>query len=276
MAMKCERVAEMLPDYLQGGLGHDLDDQIEDHIEKCANCAQEVALWKELALLPVEQPSPALRSRFQAMLSAYGEGRSEKPAVAKERHSTPSWLVANWLRPAAIGLAGALALLVIGFFAGRNSVPVNLAPQPSQQQVQQLSEVRNELSDMRQLVVLSMLQQQSATERLQGVSFSTQDTHSDPQVLTALMHTLRYDTSVDVRLAALDALSRHGNQPQVRSGLLDSLPKQQSPLVQVAMIDLFVELHDTSAINQLQKFQTDPNLNPAVRERAAWAIQKLS
>jgi hypothetical protein len=278
MAMKCERVAEMLPDYLQGSLGHDLDDQIEDHIEQCANCAQEVALWKELALLPIEQPSPALRTRFQAMLSAYGEGRTEKPAVAKERHSTPSWLAANWLRPAALGLAGALALLAIGFFAGRSSNTINPQPaiQQAQQQTQQLAEVRDELTNMRQLVVLSMLQQQSATERLQGVSFSTQDTHSDPQVLSALMHTLRYDSSVDVRLAALDALSRHGNQPQVRSGLLELLPTQKSPLVQVAMIDLFVEMHDTSALSQLQKFQTDPNLNPAVRERASWAIQKLS
>lgn len=273
--MKCERVAEMLPDYLQGGLGHDLDDQIEDHIEQCANCAQEVALWKELAHLPIEQPSPALRSRFQAMLSAYGEGRSEAPAAdARVRRSTPSWLTANWLRPAAIGVAGALAMLIIGFFAGRNTAPVNL--QPSQPEQQQLAEVRTELKDMRQLVVLSMLQQQSATERLQGVSFSTQDSHADPQVLAALLHTLRYDNSVDVRLAALDALSRHGNQPQVRSGLRDSLPTEQSPLVQVAMIDLLVELHDTGSINQLQKFQSDPKLNPAVRERAAWAIQKLS
>ncbi len=42
------------------------------------------------------------------------------------------------------------------------------------------------------------------------------------------------------------------------------------------MIDLFVELHDTGVISQLQKFQTDSTLNPAVRERASWAIQKLS
>ncbi len=173
---------------MQGGLGHDLDDQIEDHIEQCANCAQEVALWKELALLPIEQPSPALRSRFQTMLSAYGEGRAEKPVAARERHSAPSWLAANWLRPAALGLAGAFALLAIGFLAGRSSNVVNPQPaliqaQQAQQQTQQLAEVRNELTDMRQLVVLSMLQQQSATERLQGVSFSTQDTHSDPQVL---------------------------------------------------------------------------------------------
>jgi anti-sigma factor RsiW len=276
--MKCERVAELLPDYLQGGLGHDLDDQVEDHLEQCAHCAAEVALWKDLATLPVEQPSPALRSRFHAMLSAYGEGRGEKaqPEARRESHGIlAGWLAGSWLRPASVAFAGALAMLAIGFFAGRSTVvPVN--PPQNSNQVAQLTEMRDELTNMRQLVVLSMLQEQSATERMQGVSWSTQDTQSDPKILSALLHTLRYDTNVDVRLAALDALSRHGNQAEVRSGLLEALPTQQSPLVQVAMIDLMVELHDTNAIPQLKKFEGDNDLNPSVRERATWAIQHLN
>ena len=278
--MKCERVAELLPDYLQGGLGHDLDDQVEDHLEQCAHCAAEVALWRDLATMPVEQPSAALRTRFQAMLSAYGEGRGEKASVsvAPARESQglfAGWLAGSWLRPASVAFAGALAMLAVGFFAGRSTVvPVNT--QQNANQVAQLTEMRDELSNMRQLVVLSMLQEQSATERLQGVSWSTQDTQSDPKILAALLHTLRYDNNVDVRLAALDALSRHGNQQQVRSGLLEALPTQQSPLVQVAMIDLMVELHDTNAIPQLKKFEGDNDLNPAVRERATWALQRLN
>jgi hypothetical protein len=48
------------------------------------------------------------------------------------------------------------------------------------------------------------------------VSYSRREDQLDPQVMSALVHTLRYDGSVDVRLAALDALSRHGAQPQVR------------------------------------------------------------
>src|SRR5207253_8403487 len=68
---------------------------------------------------------------------------------------------------------------------------------------------------MKQMVVLSMLQQQSAGARLEGVTWSTRDQQLDPKVLSALLHTLRHDPSVDVRLAALDALSRHSAQPHV-------------------------------------------------------------
>jgi anti-sigma factor RsiW len=269
--MNCDRAAELMPDYFQGTLNHEGADELDDHMEKCAACRETVAMWNDLALLPEEQPSPASRERFQAMLAAYQEGRSSKTGLhaGPRKDAVLFWGFGNWGRAMAAGLACALALLAIGFLAGRYANNSDFHAQA------ELAAVHTELTNMRQLVVLSMLQQQSATERLQGITWSTQEAQADPQVLAALVHTLRYDSSVDVRLAALDALGRHGNQPQVRAGLLDALQAQQSPLVQVAVIDLIVELRDTKAIEELQKVQQDPSLNPAVRERAQWAIRKL-
>jgi HEAT repeat protein len=129
---------------------------------------------------------------------------------------------------------------------------------------------------MRQLVVISMLQQQSASERLQGVSYSRAQADPDPKVLNALLHTMRYDNSVDVRLAALDALSHYGSRQDVRKGLMDSLQEQQSPLVQVALIDVLVDMHDASAVDRLKRLQQDPKTDPSVRKRADWGIQQLT
>jgi len=136
--------------------------------------------------------------------------------------------------------------------------------------------LRDELTSTKQLVVLSMLQQQSASARLEGVTWSTREQQLDPPVLSALLHTLRYDQSVDVRLAALDALSRHGRQPQVHKGVLDSLQQDQSPLVQVALIDLMLEWRDRDAAHRLQELEQTPNLNPTVRQRVEWAKSKLN
>ncbi len=110
----------------------------------------------------------------------------------------------------------------------------------------------------------------------EGVSWTRREDRLDPQVLAALKHTLRYDPSVDVRLAALDALSRHAAQPQVRSSVVDALQEQQSPLVQVALIDQLVEWRDPQAAQHLEKLRQSPNLNPTVRQRADWAISKLN
>jgi hypothetical protein len=270
--MKCEQITELFPDYLQGSLSADQRHTLEAHLERCSDCSEEAALWKKLSLLPVDQPGPASRARFEAMLQAYLAGRSNHPAderLWRKRVSAWNWNVFHWLRSPVGAIAWSVALLAIGVFAGLR-LAGSKPPSPD------LAAMQSELTSMKQLVVLSMLQQQSASARLEGVTRSTREQQLDPQVLSALLHTLRYDASVDVRLAALDALSRHGRQPQVHKGILDSLQQDQSPLVQVALIDLMLEWRDRDAAHRLQELEQTPNLNPTVRQRVEWAKSKLN
>ena len=136
--------------------------------------------------------------------------------------------------------------------------------------------MREELSATKQMVVLSMLQQQDASTRLQGVSYSMDVKHADPEIVAALLHTLRHDTSVDVRLAALDSLRRYNDDAKVRKSLVDSLQSQQSPMVQASLIDTLVDMKEKSALPNIRKIAETPNLNPTVRQRAQQGIEKLS
>ncbi len=271
--MNCERVEVLLPDYLHGALAHNAADKIEQHLEQCAQCKETVTLWNRLADLPQEQPSPLLRARFEAMLKTYEEARAEKrpPGPRRNWSLLPFLMGGNWARAAA-GFAAAAVLLVAGFAAGRFTMRPEPAPHSAETEI---ASVREELRDMRQLVVLSMLQQQSASERLQAVAMGTQQAQINPDVMQALLRTLRFDSSVDVRLAALNALSRHGSQPGVRAALVDILQANQSPLVHVALIDRLVQMRETSAVAPLQQVRQDPALNPAVRQRAEWALGEL-
>ena len=272
--MNCEEIGELLPDYLQGRLTADRAAVVEKHLAECAACSEEAALWKKLALLPEEQPSPALESRFKAMLESYQEGRWEKTSLAAEKIKTPVpmlWGLGNWRQLPAAGIVWACLFLVCGFLIGRQSDRGD-----STEVKKQLADLQGELGATRQMVALSMLQQQSASQRLEGVSWSTRLPEPDPKVMGALMHTVRFDNSVDVRLAALDALGRYADQPEVRRELVDVLQTTQSPMVQVALIDLLVDLHDKSAVPQFKKFQQDPHVNPTVKKRVDWGIQQLN
>ena len=269
--MKCEEIGELLPDYLQGSLKAEQDSLVEQHLVECADCREEVVIWKKLSLLPVEKPSAESRERFEAMLQAYQTGRSDKAPAGFERPKRGS--VWSWLRSPIGAVAWSAALLVMGLFAGNY---LGSKPTHTNSDQDEIKTMHAELANMKQMVVLSMLQQQSASERLQGVSYSRREDQLDPQVMSALVHTLRYDGSVDVRLAALDALSRHGAQPQVHKGVVDALQEQQSPLVQVALIDLMLEWRDPDAAQRLRDFVQTPNLNPAVRQRADWALSRLN
>lgn len=269
--MNCEHIAEFLPDYLQATLSAEQARSVEEHLQHCAACSDEVAVWKKMSLLPTEQPSPESLARFEAMLHAFPSADIEVPP----RRFVPArpvsgWSgILQWLRSPIGALAWSVALLVIGVLIGTRIGDRDAAHS------QELAAMHSELAGMKQLVVLSMLQQQSASERLQGVTFSSREDHLDPQVLAALLRTLRYDNSVDVRLAALDTLSRHANQPQIRKSVVDSLQEQQSPMVQVALIDLLSEWRDPDAAQRLRNFQQIKNLNPTVRQRAEWAVSRL-
>jgi HEAT repeat protein len=122
-----------------------------------------------------------------------------------------------------------------------------------------------------------MLQQQSANDRLAGVSYSNRLSTPDPQITQALLHSLQYDPSPDVRLAALDALQRASSSgsertPAVTNGLVEAFQYQKSPLVQVALVDSFLELRPPAAQALLQKVSNDLSYSPEVRQRAAWGL----
>ena len=134
------------------------------------------------------------------------------------------WGLGNWRQLPAAGIVWACLFLACGFLIGRH------ADHGSGAAVQtQLNALQQELAATRQTLALSMLQQQSASQRLEGVSWSTRFPEPDPKVMGALMHTVRFDNSVDVRLAALDALSRYADRPEIRRELLDVLQTKQSP-----------------------------------------------
>ena len=128
---------------------------------------------------------------------------------------------------------------------------------------------------MRQMVALSLMQQQSASERLKGVNWSYQLQQPDREVLTALLDTLMHDPNVNVRLAAIDALRQFGGQPVVRSGVVEALGRQDSPMVQVALIDLVVDLKEKESVDTLRKLIQNEKLNEAVRTRAQKGLQEL-
>ena len=228
-----------------------------EHLASCESCRNEVSrigtLWRSLDLLPLEEPSGQVRERFYEMLGAYRQGL----ASAEPRKAFQWWQMAAAAALLAVGLG-------VGYIVRGNGQP------PAE-----VSQLREEVASMRQLVALSLMQQQSASERLRGVSWAYQAEPSDGQVLGALVSAVNHDTNVNVRLAAVDALRRFAASPETRRAVVDALPSQTTPLVQVALIDLLVDFKERSAEGVLKKLAANRNANDGVRQQAEWALEKL-
>jgi hypothetical protein len=65
------------------------------------------------------------------------------------------------------------------------------------------------------------------------------------------------------------------NEVQVRTAVLEALPKQSSPLVQLAVVELIVESRDRESLGILNSMKNDPKVNSIVRERIKQGIQQL-
>jgi len=270
--MNCDEAKLLLTDYWSQTLSEVNELEFDAHLAMCENCRAEAdrlgSLWKTLATIPAEEPSPAMRSRFYDTLAAFRHGLESAP-----RPTLRDRILALWPKQPALQMAVSFALLVVGVGVGYQvHSPAVKTIEPENQEVAAL---RGEVTNMRQMVALSLLQQQSASERLRGVSYAYQVPSSDTEVLSALLKTVNQDPNVNVRLQAVDALHQFGASPVTREAVVQSIAKQETPLVQIALIDLLVDLKDKSAAPELAKISTDEKINIAVQEHAKEAVGKL-
>jgi len=270
--MNCDEVRDQLPDYWTGALDEGAKSQMQAHLAACSLCRAEAetlgAIWKKLGAIPEERPGRALRARFEATLEAYMQGLRQAERGPSKREKLDKWLEGWWPRQPAFQFGFALAFLGIGLLVGYSLTQGSRGDG-------EVARLREEVTHTRQLVALSLLQQQSASERLKGVDWSNRISQPDPQVLSALLHTVNYDSNVNVRLAALDALRQSASNDTVRLGLVESLDRQTSPMVQIALIDVLVDIRDQQASTALKDLTQEAGLNPEVRDRAQWALEHL-
>ncbi|HEY4212756.1 MAG TPA: HEAT repeat domain-containing protein [Steroidobacteraceae bacterium] len=219
--------------------------------------------WAKLGEIPAMRvDSDGMRARFRQMLVA------EQPK--QKRNLLGEWLKNYLPLKPVLQACAALLLVLIGIQVGRETRPV---VQPAA--VPEVRELSQEVRDLRQMVTLSLMQQESAAERLKGVSWSNQLQSPGNEVVAALIDTLMHDGNVNVRLASIDALKRFSERDVVRNATLQALGTQTSPLVQMALIDFVVETQDRQAIDTLRRLSSDDKLDATVRARAKWGIGHL-
>lgn len=282
--MNCQRIQESFVEHQAGTLSAAASAEVRAHLKTCLTCQREWSGLQEVLLkldrLPVEAPSPRLRANFYTMLDEFQrEADAPSPfALARSRLDAffASLLPSRPALQAAFTLALAIAGLAIGARFLRPETPVATvvaaAPDPATQK--ELAELRSKVESMSQLVTYS-LQQQSANTRLQGVLAAVDQGETNEAALARLLQTLAFDPSTNVRLSALEELYAHANLDPVRAGVLAALPRENSPLVQVAMIDFFAATRDRAAAPVLEGMLRSTTIDEAVREAAQRALAQL-
>lgn len=273
--MNCERARERMMEWMDGRLDPATAADIKAHVDGCAGCQQELAAIRRMALAldaPAPAPSPALRRNVFAAIEA-----EKYAATGSVPASRPPARRPGGARAWRLGLAqafGACALLAVGFLVGERHAP---APATGLATQQQLAALQSRIDNVGTVVGLTLRQEQQAptNQRLQAVYETAARKTPDQNAIDSLIGTLALDPSANVRLSAVQALYGHADQEVVRTAVGVSLPREQSPLVQLAMIDFLTAARDHDARPVLEKLAGDAAADSNVRDAAARALSQL-
>ncbi|MCZ6643905.1 MAG: anti-sigma factor [Gammaproteobacteria bacterium] len=259
--MNCEELSELVYDHLNKRLDPESAAAFTAHLDDCAECRDEVSLlqqtWMDLAELPQEEPSDELKDRFYTMLD------SQQVAARSVRQPFGAWLRSlNVLPLIPQGLAAGV-MLVAGVLIGAQM-----------NEGEGVDELRSEVRSLNQLVTLSLLQQDSVSERLRGVRFGRETAGYDEKVIVALIDAVGYDKSVNVRLAAIDALKPYLSQLDVLSSMVTFLGDERSPLVQISLIDALFGTNGKETMQTLQVLSTDEKVDNSVRAHVRTLLEE--
>jgi len=271
--MKCAHDKERLALLLMDSTSEQERMAIESHLAGCVDCQMELQAYKKVWNLMGEMPKPhvpdTLQPGFSNLLMNFTEEtKADKSWLAVCMGAVQSLFSIRYLPRIAYGIL----LLAIGLGGGL------LLQRPSHQSVvynKQIDSLSSQVSDLKQLMMLSLLENPSASQRIQAVGYTEEIGTVNKKVIDALLTTLNEDPNVNVRLVTLEALARLADQPSVREGLVKSITLQDSPLLQSAIADTMVKLQEKKSIQLLRQLLNKKDLNEMVRLKIEQSIHKL-
>jgi len=257
--MEKEKLESLIIDYIDGNLSESEIQFVEKEISENPEAEKLYTQLKEV-LVAIDQsaklhPAASLKTSFDKMLQ-------------QEISSINTKVV--FFSPVFYRVAAAVMLLVVG-----GGVGFWISKYQAQQA--EIAAIKKEMEETKNKMMSMLGNEYSASQRIQGVTVALNDMpKADDEVVTALVKAMNEDPNTNVRLAALEALSKFHEEPHVRKQLVESLAKQTDPVVQITLIQLMVTMKEKSVVKDLERIINKPETMKAVKDEAYSGIMKLS
>jgi len=318
-SMSCADTRMLFALLLYGELSFDEEERVDAHLDGCADCR--AALEREKSLhaafdgIAVE-PSPSLLRESRAELAAVLD-RQQVPRPGRGFSNSQAGSGGWWDQfihmltgPLVPRLAGAMALLALGFFAARLTPLFNLGPgesllgtsqagiiaRVSDVETQTNGSVRIVLDETRQKTISGSLDDQRirtllleavrdpSNPGLRADSASLLSRHAQSaEIRGALVYLIGHDQNDGVRLKAMEGLKAYAADPEVRGALSRALLSDANPGVRTQAIDLLIQEPgdhsapniDRAMIGTLQELMLRED-NAGVRQRCQRVLEAIN
>lgn len=251
--MDCNEVKINLPEYIDRKLDEKTSELVSEHLQTCDSCKELHAELKSFlqftASFPEIEPPLGMKEEFMQM--------AELESAPKER----TLRIPAWVRVAA------MILIVFGTFAGGYF---------SGSKKGAVGELQAEMGQLKQEVLLAGLRDYSGPQKIQAVYDIQSSGDASETFVDALVHTMNSDKNVNVRLAAINALSEMmGKNDRIKAELIKSLSVQDNPLLQISLIQVLTESGVKEAKDEIESISNSENTDTNVKEYAKNMIKTI-
>ena len=222
-------------------------------------------IYNKMDKIETPKPSERLTENFYEMLDSHIQ-RSEKKIVPIFQQIKKMF----WPESQKIGIKIAYAsiLLLIGWLVG-------FWMTPDEGYKDQISQMSAEIREMKIMFSTTLLNQSSSIQKMKGIHIVSELDKVDEYIVDALLKTLNNDPNVNVRIMALQSLSKFTDNSMVREGLVKSISNQESSTVQLMLADIMIKLHEKRSVNQLKRLLEEKDMPETVRDKIEKSIIAL-
>ena len=254
-------------------MNQDIDTLLTRYYEGQTTLAEE----KQLRQFFQQESVPPYLQGHAAQFQYFSKARQQQPSATFSHQLTERLTMrkpgrVTSLTTWGIRLAASVTLLLLGFAGGLVYEQGRSNPAGALMTADDAPPVQT----MKKVLAFTQQPKTSASERIQAVNQSYELDGIDEAITQLLINTLNFDTNVNVRLAACQALSRFESEPHVREALIQSLTIQTDPNLQIALIDMLVASKEKRAVGEMQRLAHSQQTIQAVRLRAQEGINRLA
>ncbi len=259
--MECEKIQNRIVDYIENTMSKKERMEMKTHVETCNSCQGEMQQMQEflsqVANEDLEKPSENLRLNFEKMLAE--EKLLQQSKVVKLNPK------GNWKM--FLQIAATVVLVLSSFFIGRY--------QNSERHDAKVAKLETESLMNKQNTILALMNNQSASKRIQGVEYLEEFTNLDPEIIEAIVKRMLNDENTNVRLTAVNALQGFISSEKVKDGFIKALDTEKDPAIQIALIQSLAKIQAKKALKPMQQLLEQEETQPFVKKEIKIALSNI-
>ncbi len=262
--MNCNKIEERLIDFIDHNLDQETHQKTEEHLKDCKSCSSALhelqIVFEAMSSDPKELPNKSLQTNFEKALANEKELLANSSVISIGKKTNTSWKTA-------IQIAATIALVLSGYFFGKF--------QNNEFFSKEIAVLKKEKTQMKEVMTISLIENESASKRLQAVNYAEEFEKPGNDILKALINKMNYDDHINVRLAAAEALAKFSDSEMVRKALIHAMDLEKDPSMQIELIQILVSIEEKRAVPSMEKLLQEEETPDYVKDQVKIGLPNL-